>query len=556
MSNPYVVNNSASLEGFNEDPTLHSNQDDLTTMGMGLDDLSWWPQDVNPQLSFNSPDLGFDSTAFGSSTLTNCGGFNQDFSPTFNSATVSSDNTPSAFCFEQFSRPSSTFTSDFSSNVPNNNLSFSVPSMFAPASNVSPLPSQPPNTSSFLQFQSTQAPATVYPHTGALPANTSPSDASPQPTTMPLSAALSANTSPSNASPQLTTMPLSAALPANTSPSNASPQPTTVPLSDLLHSQLAGNPETSTFSLILPQPTTTPSPAPAFPHTGALPVNALPSNASPQPTTMLLSPLSDLPLAGNPETSALSTSDTLVSGTSLPVSTDSRRSGRNPVPSKRHEQMNKIDGKGNNKTTAGSAHIEKENISPSTIPEWTIASHDYLLKSDLGKEWTACVQAWFELEQDLGYGSQAGAKVCLLIFFSSSRTSDLNSCHRELYRSQQLVHRSGRLGHQSPAVVSATSSLPLQLRMPESLGLRFRLGGIASSPHFASPILGSFLLPSTPVQQVTRTPGPRCERAAPTVWFQFSPYSFGGARDWRSNLTGKSTAHQIGSNWLWMLRSA
>ena len=75
--------------------------------------------------------------------------------------------------------------------------------------------------------------------------------------------------------------------------------------------------------------------------------------------------------------------------------------------------MNEIDGKGNNKTTA-SAHIEKENIPPSTIPEWTIASHDYLLNSDLGKDWIVCVQVWFELEQEMGYGSQAGTKVCLL----------------------------------------------------------------------------------------------------------------------------------------------
>jgi hypothetical protein len=365
--------------------------EDLTIMGMGSSDLSWWPQDVNPRLSMlNSPDLRFDSTVFGSSKASTLTDFNQDFSPKFNSANVSFDNTPSAFSFEQFSHPSSTFMSDFSSIVPNNNPSFSVPSMFAPAVNASPPPSQPLDASSFLQFQPTQIPTPVYPPTGALP--------------------------------------------ANTSPTNASPQPTNTPLLDLPHSQLAGNPETSALSSVSgtssisldqadghrsgrnlvssnaisnasPQPTTT-----------AAPVTSI---ASPQPTTtpapspQLLSPLSDLPLAGNPETSALSTvSDTSASDTSS--STDSRRSGRNPVPSKRHEKMNEIDGKGN-KTTAGSAHIEKENIPPSTIPEWTIASHDYLLNSDLGKDWTACVQAWFELEQDLGYGSQAGAKVCLLI---------------------------------------------------------------------------------------------------------------------------------------------
>jgi hypothetical protein len=78
--------------------------------------------------------------------------------------------------------------------------------------------------------------------------------------------------------------------------------------------------------------------------------------------------------------------------------------------------MNEIDGKAKNKTTA-STDSEKENI-PGATPEWTIASHDHLLNSDLGKDWMACVQAWFELEQELGYGSQAGAKVCLLIYFS------------------------------------------------------------------------------------------------------------------------------------------
>ena len=65
--------------------------------------------------------------------------------------------------------------------------------------------------------------------------------------------------------------------------------------------------------------------------------------------------------------------------------------------------MNQIDGNAKNKTTA-TDHIEKEDI-PSTIPKWTIASHNHLLMSDLGKDWTACVQAWFELEQELGYGS-------------------------------------------------------------------------------------------------------------------------------------------------------
>jgi hypothetical protein len=129
------------------------------------------------------------------------------------------------------------------------------------------------------------------------------------------------------------------------------------------------------------------------------------------------SPLSQI--AENRETSALSSdSDTSLS---VPLNqADGRRSGRNPVPSKRHEQMNEIDGKSKNKTMA-SDHIEKENI-PSTIPEWTIASHNHLLTSDLGMDWTACVQAWFKLEKELGYGSQPGAKVrlCFLFFLGTS----------------------------------------------------------------------------------------------------------------------------------------
>ena len=78
--------------------------------------------------------------------------------------------------------------------------------------------------------------------------------------------------------------------------------------------------------------------------------------------------------------------------------------------------MNEIDGKTKNKTvTLASDHLEKENI-PTTAPEWAVASHEHLLKSDLGKDWTACVQAWFDLERELGYGSQPGTKVCLILF--------------------------------------------------------------------------------------------------------------------------------------------
>ena len=521
-------------------------------MGMESTDHDWWALDIDPKFpTFNSSDLAFDTTAFGlqslqvssssTSSSTDCR-FNQDFPPTFNSPNLSFD-TPPAFGFEQSSHPSHLDngpSTDFTSIVPNNNPSFSVPSVVALAVNASaPRPSQFLGATSFMQFQPTQAPAPVFPHAGALPANTLPSNAS-SPTVVAGNAPHHIPAT-SNASPQSTTTPAPApafphtgALLANTFPSlsNAS-SPTVVPGNAQQHIQPAAAP--SDTSSPLPTQNTAAIAPPV--HTGA-------KNGTP-------SPLSDLPhsqSAGNPETSALSS----VSGTMSSISlnqVDSRRSGRNPVPSKRHDQMNEIDGKGNNKTA--SAHIETENIPPSTIPEWTIASHDHLLNSDLGKDWTACVRAWFELEQELGYGSQAGAKVCLLVFFSSSWTSDLNLCDRERYHSQQLVHRSGQVGHLSPVVVSATTRVRLQLLMPPSLELPYRVGGIASSPPFASLILG-LLPPSTPVQWATRMPGLRCEKAAPTVSYHFSPYSFGGARHWRSNLNGRSTAPQTGSIWFWM----
>ena len=75
--------------------------------------------------------------------------------------------------------------------------------------------------------------------------------------------------------------------------------------------------------------------------------------------------------------------------------------------------MNKIDGKAKNETYTAFARIEKENA-PTTTPKLAITAHDHLLKSDLGKDWTTCVRAWFELEWELGFGSQAGAKVDLL----------------------------------------------------------------------------------------------------------------------------------------------
>ena len=529
-----------SQKEFDEDLTMTISNDQSS---------SWWALDINPQFpTFDSPDLAFNTTASGLQSLSSSSTstdyrFNQNFPPTFNPPNLSFD-TPPAFGFEQFSCPSLTLTTDSTSIVPNNNPSFSVPSVVAPAVNASPPPSQFLGESSFMQFQPTQAPAPVFLHTGALPANASPRNVSsptvvagnaPQHTPATSNASLPPTTTPAPAPAS----PYTGALPANTSQSNTS-SPTVVPGNAQQHIQPAAAPTSDASPPPLAQNTE------SFQHAATIVQPVHTGGSTP------LSPLPDLPHSqlANSETSALPSSDSLNQA--------GRRSGRNLVPSKRHEQMNEIDGKGNNKIAA-SAHIEKENIPPSTIPQWAIASHDLLLnsESDLGKDWTACVRAWFELEQELCYGSQAGAKVCLLIFFSSSWTSDLNLCDRERYRSQQLVHRSGQVGHLSPVVVFATTRVPLQLLMPQSLELPYRVGGIASSPLFASLILG-FLLTSTPVQRATRTPGLPCERAAPTVSYHFSPYSFGGARHCRSNLSGslRSTALQTGSIWFWMWRNA
>jgi hypothetical protein len=349
-----------SLKELNEDPTMG--------MGSNHDDTSWWALDVNPQFpAFNSPDLAF-NTAFGlqneqflssSSTSTDYG-----FNPTSNSPNLSFNMSP-AFDFEQFSRPSSTLT-DFTSIVPNNIPSFSFPSV-APAVNALQPPSQLIGASPFMQFQPTPAPVPVFPHTGALLHTIAPTL-------------------------------------VNASPSNASSR-TVIPDDAPQHIPAASN--------ALPQPTATPvSPQ----HIPAI------SNASPQPSTQPAGDASSPPPVQNTVSSqhAAATALFSVSGTSVldsssvSLQADGRRSGRNPVPSKRHDQMNEIDGKGNNKA-AGSTHIEKENV-PSTTPEWTIASHEHLLKSDLGEDWTSCVRAWLELEEQLGYGS--GKKVRPFFFFS------------------------------------------------------------------------------------------------------------------------------------------
>ena len=94
-------------------------------------------------------------------------------------------------------------------------------------------------------------------------------------------------------------------------------------------------------------------------------------------------------------------------------------------------------------------------------------------------------------------------------------------CDRECYPPQQLIYRSGQAGHLSPRVVSATTSAPLQLLMPQSLELPYRVSGMGSSHLFTSMIL-RFLLPSTPVQQATNLPGLHCKRVAPMVSYHLS----------------------------------
>ena len=241
-----------SLEDLNVDPTMGSN------------DISWWGLDINPQFpAFDSPDLAFDTTAFGlqneqslrsSSTSTDFG-FNQHFPPTFDSPDLSFDaSLGPAFDFGQFAHLSSTST-DFTSIVPNINPSFSYPSTVAPAVvNEQQPPSQFVGASPFMQFQPTPAPAPPFPHTGALLRNIAPL----------------VNTLPSNASS-------STVVPGNTpqhipAASNASSQPTATPVAPQ-HIPATGNASS--------QPTATPVAPQHIPATG---------NALPQPTATPVTP--------------------------------------------------------------------------------------------------------------------------------------------------------------------------------------------------------------------------------------------------------------------------
>ena len=389
---------------------------DLTMTGMGLNNPSWAALDLDPHFPPFDTDFAFDPIGFGlqngqsphsSSALTE-NGFDLNFG-TFDSPDFSFG-TPSTFGFEQFSHPSSNLT-DFTSIVSNNNPSFSVPSVVAPALVNASQPGQISNASSFMQFQPTTADA-LPPAIASAPVTTSSSNESSYvvhgnaPQHFPASSNASPHPSPSNASSP-TVVPDAQHIPP---PSNASPW---TPVSPATASSDASPPPAENVESPQPLPgqsdhtsaksgITPPSP---FFNSDSLALNSDALNSDSLPSQV----------AGNADTSAVSSdSDT---SSSVPLNqADGRRSGRHPVPSKRHEQMNEIDGKTKNKTvTLASDHLEKENI-PTTTPEWAVASHEHLLKSDLGKDWTACVQAWFDLERELGYGSQPGAKVCLILF--------------------------------------------------------------------------------------------------------------------------------------------
>ena len=103
---------------------------------------------TNPQFpTFNSTDLSHDTAFFGlqneqsrhSPSNSNDCEYNPNLQ-TFNSPDFSFD-VHSTFGFEQFSHPSSNLT-EFAPNVPNENLSFSVPPMVAPALVSASQPSQ------------------------------------------------------------------------------------------------------------------------------------------------------------------------------------------------------------------------------------------------------------------------------------------------------------------------------------------------------------------------------------------------------------------------------
>ncbi len=72
---------------------------------------------------------------------------------------------------------------------------------------------------------------------------------------------------------------------------------------------------------------------------------------------------------------------------------------------------------------SSSAFIGKENVTPDMPPAWAISAKNHLLGAELGAEWRVCIQGWIDLENMLGYGVVARARVC--IYFSTFLNSDL-----------------------------------------------------------------------------------------------------------------------------------
>jgi len=90
-------------------------------------------------------------------------------------------------------------------------------------------------------------------------------------------------------------------------------------------------------------------------------------------------------------------------------SAENRCSARPVVPSKRIDQMNEIGGKSTG--SSNPSNIEKENITSGEQPEWAALAKMHLLVSNLGTEWTACIESWLQVEEQLGYGMIVGSKV-------------------------------------------------------------------------------------------------------------------------------------------------
>lgn len=86
-----------------------------------------------------------------------------------------------------------------------------------------------------------------------------------------------------------------------------------------------------------------------------------------------------------------------------------RRSGRAVIPSKRSEKLNQI----GDSITQSVPPPGKENIPPMSTgpPPWVSLAKGHFLTRDLGEDWTACVSAWFSLEEKLGFGRASGTKV-------------------------------------------------------------------------------------------------------------------------------------------------